>query len=275
MPDRADPAAAIAARHGESDPPAPPPMWNDTLGAIFAHRSVRAFLDRPLPDGMAELLAQAGQSASTSSNFQVWSVVAVADPARRDRLARLAADQAFIREAPLLLVWLADLARLEALSVLHQRPAAALDYLETFMVGLVDVALAAQNAAIAAESLGLGCCYVGAVRNHPEAVAAELALPRRTMAVFGMAVGWPDPARATGIKPRLPLAAVLHREQYRPPAPALFGEYEARLAAYQQSQALHPVGWAETMLGRIADAPALRGRERMKAAVAALGFPLA
>lgn len=274
MPDHADPAAAIAARHGNPAPAAPPPAWNDTLAAIFAHRSVRAFLDRPLPKGMAELLVQAAQSASTSSNFQVWSVIAVADAARRDRLARLAGDQGFIREAPLLLVWLADLARLEALGAAHDRPAAALDYLETFMVGLVDVALAAQTAAIAAESLGLGCCYVGALRNHPEAVAAELALPRRSMAVFGMAVGWPDPARATGIKPRLPLAAVLHHEQYGAVAPALFAQYEERLAAYQQSQKLRPVGWAATMLARIADAPALRGRERMKAAVAALGFPL-
>ena len=265
------PAARIGARTGA---PAAPPAWNPVLDTIFAHRSVRAFLDRPLAAGTLDLLAGAAQSASTSSNLQVWSVVAVEDDARRARLAELAARQGFIREAPLLLVWIADLARLAALAEAQGKTAGALDYTESFMVGLIDAALAAQNAALAAESLGLGGCYVGAMRNHPEAVAEELGLPARAMAVFGMAIGWPDPARATGIKPRLPTEAVLHRERYQPAQDAALADYEERLATYQRSQGLKPVGWAGTVLARMADSAALRGRDRMKAALAVLGFAL-
>ncbi|MDR6322219.1 hypothetical protein J3R03_006415 [Actinoplanes couchii] len=83
------------------------------------------------------------------------------------------------------------------------------DYLETTVIGFVDTALAAQNAVVAAESLGLGTVFVGAVRNHPEEVADELGLPPHAVAAFGLAVGEPDPDEAAGIKPRLPQAAVL------------------------------------------------------------------
>jgi nitroreductase len=85
-------------------------------------------------------------------------------------------------------------------------------------VGVVDAALAAQSTLIAAESLGLGAVYIGAMRNLPEQIAAELGLPPHVFAVFGMSVGYPDPARETGVKPRLPQSVVLHREQY-PAAP--------------------------------------------------------
>src|SRR5581483_12157032 len=191
-----------------------PAHWNDVLATILAHRSVRGFRPDPLPDGTLELLVAAAQSASTSSNLQFWSVIAVEQPDHKSRLATLAGDQPFIRDAPLLLVWLADLARLDAIAAERQQAVEGTQYLEEFIVGVVDAALAAQSALIAAESLGLGGVYIGAMRNLPEQIAAELLLPPHTFAVFGMSIGYPDPARETGIKPRLPQSVVLHREQY-------------------------------------------------------------
>ncbi|MEJ1976336.1 MAG: nitroreductase family protein [Acetobacteraceae bacterium] len=156
------------------------------LDRLLAHRSVRAYRTDPLPPGTTEILVAAAQSAASSSNLQLWSVVAVEDPARKARLAAVAAGQKHITQAPLFLVWLADLSRAQRLADV---PLDGLDYLETFMVGVVDAALAAQNATVAAESLGLGTVYIGALRNNPEAVAAELGLPPRAFAVFGMCVG--------------------------------------------------------------------------------------
>src|SRR5690606_20800286 len=115
----------------------------------------------------------------------------------------LAANQNFIRQAPLLLCWVADLSRLERLGQANGKRLEGLDYLECFMVALADACFAAQNALVAAESLGLGTCYVGALRNRPDAVAAELGLPPNAMAVFGLTVGRPAPDVATAIKPRL------------------------------------------------------------------------
>ena len=86
---------------------------------------------------------------------------------------------------------------------------------------------------VAAQSLGLGSVFVGAIRNHPEQVAAELGLPPHAVATFGLAVGIPDPTEHASVKPRLPQSAVLHREQYdAAPADAHINVYDERLAAY-------------------------------------------
>ncbi len=277
MPDSLLPAAAaeaaLARRHRAAA--APPPAWNAVLDTILAHRSVRHFLPRALAEHTLETLVTAAQSAATSSNLQLWSVVAVQEPARKSRLAELAGQQGFISQAPLLLVWLADLHRLESFAAARGQPVTGTLYLEEFMVGIIDAALAAQNALLAAESLGLGGVYVGAMRNHPEQVARELGLPPRVFAVFGMVIGWPDPAAGADVKPRLPLDVVLHRETYRPAqADAPIAAYDATLRAFQREQAMRPIDWTEQCIDRVKDAAALRGREHMRASLAALGFPL-
>ncbi|WP_244160268.1 nitroreductase family protein [Pseudomonas graminis] len=83
----------MAARYGEPDASALT-TWNDTIDQLLDHRSVRAFSTEPLPDGLVETLVAAAQSAATSSNLQVWSVVAVRDTDRKARLSALAGNQA-------------------------------------------------------------------------------------------------------------------------------------------------------------------------------------
>ncbi|HZV08968.1 MAG TPA: nitroreductase family protein, partial [Novosphingobium sp.] len=231
------PAERLAERYRQ--PADQPPGWNATIDALLAHRSVRAYLPDALAPGTVELLVAAAQSAASSSNLQPWSVVAVEDPARKARLAALAGHQTHLEQAPLLLIWLVDLNRLDTIGQQRGEPTEALAYLETFLLGAVDTALAAQNAVVAAESLGLGTVYVGAIRNRPVEVAAELALAPQVFALFGLAVGHPDPARPAAVKPRLPQAAVLSREAYgNPQAPAAIAAYDAHLEAFQREQGL-------------------------------------
>jgi nitroreductase len=270
-----DAAALLRARYGSASASSDGIAANDVLRTILGHRSVRAFQPDPLPAGTLETLVAAAQSAATSSNLQAWSVVAVEDPARRARFAELAGAQGFIRQAPLFLAWLADLSRLDRVARERVEPLEGVRYLEAFMVALVDAALAAQNAAVAAESLGLGCVYVGALRNHPEAVAAELGLPPDCMAVFGLSVGVPDAARAAAVKPRLPQSVVLHRERYATAQEA--GEvrrYDADLAAFSARNGMGEAGWTDRVLARVGTVAALRGRDRMREALNAMGFGL-
>lgn len=270
-----DAAALLRARYGSASGPSDGIAVNDVLRTILGHRSVRAFQPDPLPAGTLETLVAAAQSGATSSNLQAWSVVAVEDPARRARFAELAGAQGFIRQAPLFLAWLADLSRLDRVARERVEPLEGVRYLEAFMVALVDAALAAQNAALAAESLGLGCVYVGALRNHPEAVAAELGLPPDCMAVFGLSVGVPDAARAAAVKPRLPQSVVLHRERYATAQEA--GEvrrYDADLAAFSARNGMGEAGWTDRVLARVGTVAALRGRDRMREALNAMGFGL-
>src|SRR5689334_7587208 len=89
---------------------------SDALDLLLAHRSVRRFLPGEVADDQVRALVAAAQSAPTSSNLQPWSVVAVRDPERKARLASYAAGQRFVEEAPLLLVWIADLGRARRLA---------------------------------------------------------------------------------------------------------------------------------------------------------------
>jgi len=228
------------------------------------HRSVRAFLPEPVTDDELTAIVAAASSAPTSSNLQAWSVVAVTDPERKARLATLAAGQRFIDTAPLLLVWVADLDRHHRLAERHGRPLGATAYLESTLLGVIDTALAAQNALVALESLGLGAVFVGAVRNRPAEVAAELGLPQHTVAAFGLAVGHPDPDEDADVKPRLPQSAVLHRERYdAAAADAELDTYDARLAAYNQAHGLAGA-WSERVLARLAGPESLVGRDRLR-----------
>jgi nitroreductase len=270
-----DEAHALLSRRNRDGALDAPAQWNNVLETIINHRSVRGFLPDALPAGTLELLVAAAQSASTSSNLQLWSVVAIEEPSHKARLATLAGGQQFIRDAPLLLVWLADLARIDAIAAEHQQTVEGTHYLEEFIVGLVDAALAAQSALIAAESLGLGGVYIGAMRNLPEQVAEALKLPPHVFAVFGLSVGWPDPAKTTDIKPRLSQRVVLHRETYNTAA-ALdeVDEYNAIMRGFQKEQGMRAVDWTQQCIDRVKDAAALRGRDRMREALRNLGFEL-
>ncbi len=238
-----DPGHLLHQRYRDGAPPAGP--WNEVIATILAHRSVRAFLPDPLPDGTLERLVAAASSASTSSNLQTWSVVAVEDPARKARLAELASGQKHIAQCPLYLVWCVDHSRLHLAAQERQMALGGLDYLEPYVVGVVDASLAAQNAAIAAESLGLGFVYIGAMRNQPEAVATTLGLPPHVRALFGLCGGYPDPSQQADIKPRSkPQEAVLHREQYSAAAQSTaFVAYDRRIREFQREQGMTETDW--------------------------------
>ena len=202
-------------------------MNTPTIEQIHQHASIRRYKPDPIPREMVESIVAAGQRASTSSNLQTYSAVAVTDLEMRTRLSELCGQQDFIRQAPVFIAWSADLSRLER--ICHMRGYQQVsEHVESFMVATIDVTLFMQNAALAAESLGLGMCYIGAIRNQPEAVIELLELPRLVFPLVGMTLGWPDVEGR--LRPRLPTRAVLHWERYNPEAEkdALL-EYDKRM----------------------------------------------
>jgi nitroreductase len=248
---------------------------NPTLELLLAHRSVREFLNGPLPAGTVEVLTAAAQSAPTSSNTQSYSIVAVEDQDRKRRLASLADNQRFIEQAPLLLLWVADLARAHRVGVDAGEPLMALEYLEMHLTASLDAILAAQNAAIAASSIGLGSVFVGALRNDPEAVAAEIDLPPRSFVVAGLAVGFPNPDHAGDVKPRLPQGEVLHRETYRIPVHSeTIARHDQHMRAFRREQGLFEAGWTEMLRARCRNIAALKGRDKLRTIMNRMGFAL-
>lgn len=266
------------ARYGALDDTlaaAVPTTLTPVLETLLAHRSVRQFLPEVLPADTLPTLIAAAQSAPTSSNLQLWSVVAVEEAERRQRLSILTGKQAHVANAPLFLAWLVDLSRLRRLGAKQGAQTEGGDYLDAFVAGVVDAALAAQNVVTAAESLGLGTVYIGALRNHPLQVRAELNLPDGAFAVFGLCIGRPDPQKPATVKPRLPQPAVLHREQYSAgQADERHDEYDALLRAFYTAQGMAPANWSEQTVARLRDAASLHGRDTLRAELAELGFEL-
>ncbi|KAL4902026.1 hypothetical protein BDW74DRAFT_169774 [Aspergillus multicolor] len=184
------------------------------FSTILSHRSIRSFLPTPLPVGTLQTLSAAGQSASTFSMLQTWSVIAIQDPSHKDAVARISDNQDFIRQAPLFLILCTDLHRLSTVIEQYGTAARHLGKIDMLHAATVDAAIAAQNVAIAAEALGLGICMVGSVRNKAEQLAGLLYLPPRTFGLVGMAVGYADPAVHEDIKPCLPMRGVSRYETW-------------------------------------------------------------
>ncbi|BBB02046.1 putative nitroreductase [Actinacidiphila reveromycinica] len=270
---RTDAATTSAAGIRYGDPDVVLRATSPVIEHQLRHRSVREFLPTPVTEEELRAVVAAASSASTSSNLQAWSVIAVTDPERKRRLSHLAARQKFITQAPLFLVWVADLDRHHRLAERNGRPLDATVYLESTLLGVIDTALAAQNAVVALESLGLGSVFVGAVRNHPAQFAVELGLPPHSVAVFGLAVGHPDPAEDADVKPRLPQSAVLHRETYDAGrADTDLPAYDERLAAYNRAHGLTGA-WTERILRRLAGAADLAGRDTLRDSLERRGLP--
>ncbi|WP_242691145.1 NADPH-dependent oxidoreductase [Cytobacillus praedii] len=186
---------------------------NQTIEILTSHETVRGFLPKPLPEGALQAITASARSAPTSSNLQAYSIIIVKNEQRKNRLATLSGNQNFIREAPVFLVFCADINRLKYVTA-KQGYTFAAETLEMFLLSAVDASLALQNALVAAESLGLACVPVGSIRNDPKAVADELKLPEGVFAVAGLAIGFEREGVRRGVKPRLPEQLTVHDEIY-------------------------------------------------------------
>jgi FMN reductase (NADPH) len=246
---------------------------NPVLDLMHRHGSARKYTAAPVPRDVIEALTLAAQRASTTSNLQVVSLVAVTDAAMRAQLSVICGKQEHVAQAPVVLVWCADLRRLDRACELRGCTQVT-NYVENFLVCALDVGIAAQNATLAAESLGLGVCYLGSIRNDTRAVIELLKLPHLVFPVVGMTVGWP--AAQPVVRPRLPVSAVLYSETYdAAPRDAELTAYDRTMidtGIYQGRQVPMPgkpdrmeeYGWLEHSARRAAQAARTELREVLK-----------
>jgi len=263
---------ALLRRYGQTGLPKMGP-WNEVIASLLDHRSVRSYKSDPVPPGTLETLVAAAQSAATSSNMQWTSVIVVSDPAKKKELAEIAGNQKHIEECPLYLCWVADMTRNAMISRAEKVEFETMPWLETFMVACIDVALAAQNAVVAAESIGLSTVYIGAMRNDPERVAALLGLPPQCFCVFGLCVGYASAQAGGEVKPRLSQAVVLHHERYDASnADAGRKAHDAEMLRFSARHDLQAGTWTQRVLNRLGPIKSMNGRERMRTALKNLGF---
>lgn len=207
---------------------------NDVIKLLQSHRSIRKFADKPIDQETLSAIIASGQAAASSSNVQATTVIQVANPQSREKLATAAGGQKYVETAGAFFVFCADLNR-SAQACTQQGGSFSQGMTEHFIIATVDVALFAQNCVVAAESLGMGICYIGGLRNNPVDVSELLNLPENVYPVFGLCIGYPE--QDPDIKPRLPQSAVLMQEVYDADAlePGI-AEYDEHIRAYYRSR---------------------------------------
>ena len=221
---------------------------NAVIDLLKSHRSIRKFTEQKIDDDTLSEIIRAGQSAATSSFLQGTTVIRVQKPEVREAFVELSGGQKYIASAAEFLVFCADLRRASNCCELHGANATE-GFLEQFIIATVDVALMAQNAVTAAESLGIGICYIGGIRNDPACVTDLLGLPRGVYPVFGLCLGYP--AQDPEVKPRLPLSIVMKNDTYSDDAALAIADYDEHVREYYRTRTggKKEMSWSEQMAG--------------------------
>lgn len=235
---------------------------------LKGHRSIRKFTADPIPETLFMQLVEAGQSAATSSFLQGSTIIRIRNPGSRESLVRLAGNQPYVATAAEFLVFCADLKRAGNYCRKYGKPFEG-DFTEHFIIATVDVALMAQSLVTAAESVGLGICYIGGIRNNPREVSDLLKLPAGVYPVFGLCLGYPD--QNPEIKPRLPIPVILKDEVYTEAGDdAAIEEYDKVVRDYYRNRTGggHGTAWSEQVATLLSD----KSRPHMKDFLASQGF---
>lgn len=184
----------------------------DVIEQIHSHASIRKYKSDPISEELLERILVCGLRGSSSGNMQTWSVISSTDLAQRTRLYELHQKQEMILQAPVVLTFCADTARMR--KWLNLRKAKdGFDDLLGFLAAAFDAIIAAQNIALAAESNGLGICYMGSTLFASAELINELQLPPGVIPVTAMVLGYPD--EAPEIRDRLPISAIWHKGAYQ------------------------------------------------------------
>ncbi|WP_371177216.1 NADPH-dependent oxidoreductase [Buchananella felis] len=179
------------------------PVTNQTISVQMNHRTIRAFTGQKLTEEEVRTLLEVARHTASAAFLQQCTVIHVVDPEVRAELHGCSGQPYVGGDKGELFVFVVDLyrnSRIRAEAGLGNEP---LSRMNLFLEAVEDTTLAAQNMVVAAESMGLGTCYLGSINADPRRVIAALGLPKLTYPLFGLLVG--HRAQEPQFKPRLPL----------------------------------------------------------------------
>lgn len=182
------------------------------INAIQQHVSIRKYKADGVSDELLHEVLAAGVRASSSGNMQTYSIIVTRDRALREQLHKPHGKQRMVLEAPVLLTFCADFHRMRQWLRLSNAPD-GFDNFMSFMVAAIDAILVSQNVALAAESKGLGICYMGTTFANCADIGKILCLPDNVVPVVGFSLGYP--AESPEPRDRLPLDGLVHKETYQ------------------------------------------------------------
>ena len=220
---------------------------NTTIEKMLQHASVRDFKDERLSNETKSLLVKAAQSGASTNFIQAYSIIEVADDALRGQIAAITGSDAYVNQTGVFYVFVADLYRHAQILRKNGEKLDGLRNMESLTAAIVDATIAAQNMVVAAESLDLGICYIGGIRNDIAKVAEFLHLPEFTVPFFGMTIG--KPASTNEVKPRFPEQNVLSVNGYDAEKLTDLTAYDATTETYYATRTLHQksTNWSNSM----------------------------
>ena len=251
-----------------------PLLSNPTIDLLRSHRSIRSFKELPVADYLVETIIETAQWAPSTCFRQVYSVIVVRSPEIKSKLRQVCGGQKWVEECPVFLVFCADLNRLDDICKASGKRV-NLEHTETFLMAALDTGLLMQNAAVVAESLGLGIVMIGGLRDNPREVIKLLQLPHGVFGIAGMCLGFAD--KIPQQRPRLPLAEVLHKEHYQADG------REERLEAYDnlireagtyKRKNGELEGWTDVMARTTSKPPPEEGRYQLQDILMEQGFEM-
>lgn len=186
-------------------------MSKELLDELLSRRSVRKYEKREIDEPTLEKILEAGVRSSNCGNMQLYSVIVTRKQENKDALCKLHFGQSMVRDASVVLTVCADVNRFHKYCELRGAKPAYNNFL-WFQVSTVDATVCTQAMVTAAESFGIGACYLGTVTYMAKPIAELLNLPRHVIPVTTVTLGYP--AEMPPLTERLPLSAVVHAERY-------------------------------------------------------------
>lgn len=187
---------------------------NATIDQIRARKSVRAYEDKPIPGEVRQAILDAALQAPSAGNMTLYTILDITDPELKQALAESCDHQPFIARAPMVLIFCADYYRWYRAFCRHVSPVRRPD-MGDLLLANADALIAAQNVVAAAESLGLGSCYIGDITEHFEYHRRLLNLPEYVVPACMLCLGYPTQQQMEREKPpRFARTDVVHENGY-------------------------------------------------------------
>jgi nitroreductase len=197
---------------------------NQVMDVLMRRKSIRAYEDREIPPEVRAEILKATLRAPTAGNLMLYSILEISDQSIKDKLAVTCDNQPFIARAPMVWIFLADYQRwydyfmasgVEGICAQRQIALQKPEEADLFMA-CCDALIAAQNAVIAAESFGIGSCYIGDIMEKYETHKEMLSLPQYVFPISMLVFGYPtQQQKDSGYTHRFDEKFILFENRYR------------------------------------------------------------
>ncbi len=188
---------------------------NEVIRQLHSRKSVRVFEDREIPAEIKAAILDAACQAPTAGNQQLYTILDITDQTVKDKLVDTCDHQPFIATAKLVLIFCADCRKwynaFKAAGCEPRDPGVG-----DLLLAVSDANIAAQNAVTAAESFGIGSCYIGDVMENCQQQRKLLNLPEYVFPAAMLVFGYPTQQQKDREKPqRAKMAHIVHENGYR------------------------------------------------------------